>query len=377
MTSKKVLFISGTRADYGKIKPLAKILDNSKEFEISFAITGMHLSKIHGYTYFQVKNDFKKIRIFKFDNLSNSMDLSLSKSIVGINKIVSKFNPDTIIAHGDRVEALAGSIVGSLNKILVSHIEGGEISGTVDDSMRHAISKMANVHFVSNKRAKSILKQLGEIEKNIYIIGSPEVDTMLKTKLPSLELVKKKYEIYFKKYSILCFHPDVNETKVKLNKYINRIMESVDNSKSNFIIIYPNNDLNFKTILSCYKKFEKKKNIKLIPSVRFEYYLTLLKNSLGIIGNSSSGVREAPVFKVKTINIGNRQSRRTNNPLIFNFDLKNIPKSFDEILNKKIFYKKKYSFLFGDGNSYKRFFKILNTNRFWNTPKQKKFRIIR
>jgi UDP-N-acetylglucosamine 2-epimerase (hydrolysing) len=340
MTFKKVLFISGTRADYGKIKPLAKILDNSKKFEISFAITGMHLSKIHGYTYFQVKNDFKK------------------------------FNPDTIIAHGDRVEALAGSIVGSLNKILVSHIEGGEISGTVDDSMRHAISKMANVHFVSNKRAKSILKQLGEIEKNIYIIGSPEVDTMLKTKLPSLELVKKKYEIYFKKYSILCFHPDVNETKVKLNKYINRIMESVDNSKSNFIVIYPNNDLNFKTILNCYRKFEKKKNIKFIPSVRFEYYLTLLKNSLGILGNSSSGVREAPVFKVKTINIGNRQSRRTNNPLIFNFDLKNIPKSFDEILNKN-------SFLFGDGNSYKRFFKILNTNKFWNTPKQKKFRIIR
>ena len=92
-----------------------------------------------------------------------------------------------------------------------------EISGTVDDSMRHAISKMANVHFVSNKRAKSILKQLGEIEKNIYIIGSPEVDTMLKTKLPSLELVKK-YEIYFRKYSILCFHPDVNETKSKINQ---------------------------------------------------------------------------------------------------------------------------------------------------------------
>ena len=101
---------------------------------------------------------------------------------------------------------------------------------------------------------------------------------------------------------------------------------------------------------------KKKKNIKFIPSVRFEYYLTLLKNSLGIVGNSSSGVREAPVFKVKTINIGNRQSRRTNNPLIFNFDLKDIPKSFDEILNKKIYYKKKYSFLFGDGNSYKKDF---------------------
>lgn len=373
---KKILFISGTRADYGKIKPLAKIVDKSKKFNVSFAVTGMHLSKIHGYTYYQIKQDFKNNKIFRFDNLSNSMDISLSKSIDGFNKIISNLNPDIIVAHGDRIEALAGSIVGHLNKILVCHIEGGEISGTVDDSMRHAISKMANIHFVSNKRAKIILKQLGEIDRNIYIIGSPEVDVMIGNKLPDLRIVKKKYMIEYNEYAIVCFHPDVNEKKDKLNQYIHRTMEAVSNSKKNFVIIYPNNDLNFRVILDCYKKYEQNKNIKLIPSIRFEYYLTLLKNSLAIIGNSSSGVREAPVYKVKTINIGYRQSRRTNNPLIINLDLKSIPNSFDQIINKKTLYKKKYSFLFGSGKSNTKFFRVLNTKKFWSTPTKKEFKII-
>tara|TARA_B100001027_G_C16246561_1_gene322188 strand:- start:388 stop:1518 length:1131 start_codon:yes stop_codon:yes gene_type:complete len=373
---KKVLFISGTRADYGKIKPLAKIVDKCKNYIVSFAVTGMHLSKLHGYTFFQIKKDFKNNKLFKFDNFNDSMDISLSKSINGFNKIISNFNPDVIIIHGDRVEALAASIVGHLKKILVCHIEGGEISGTVDDSMRHAISKMANIHFVSNKRAKKILMQLGETDKYIYIIGSPEVDVMIGKKLPDLNIVKKKYMINYNEYAIVCFHPDVNEKKDVLNQYIHRTMEAVANSKKNFVIIYPNNDQNFRVILNCYNKYKNNKNIKLIPSIRFEYYLTLLKSSSAIIGNSSSGVREAPVYKVKTINIGFRQSRRTNNPLIINLDLKSIPKKFDKIIDKKITYQKKYSFLFGNGKSDTKFFKVLNTKKFWSTPTKKEFKII-
>ena len=373
---KKVLFISGTRADYGKIKPLAKIVDKCKNYIVSFAVTGMHLSKLHGYTFFQIKKDFKNNKLFKFDNFNDSMDISLSKSINGFNKIISNFNPDVIIIHGDRVEALAASIVGHLKKILVCHIEGGEISGTVDDSMRHAISKMANIHFVSNKRAKKILMQLGETDKYIYIIGSPEVDVMIGKKLPDLNIVKKKYMINYNEYAIVCFHPDVNEKKDVLNQYIHRTMEAVANSKKNFVIIYPNNDQNFRVILNCYNKYKNNKNIKLIPSIRFEYYLTLLKSSSAIIGNSSSGVREAPVYKVKTINIGFRQSRRTNNPLIINLDLKSIPKKFDKIIDKKVTYQKKYSFLFGNGKSDTKFFKVLNTKKFWSTPTKKEFKII-
>jgi UDP-N-acetylglucosamine 2-epimerase (hydrolysing) len=202
-TKKKIIFISGTRADYGKIKPLITSVYSNVNFEVSIIVTGMHLSKLHGYTYYQIKKDFPKINIFKFINYQESMDKILAVTILGINLIIKKHRPDLIVAHGDRPEALASAIVGHLNNILVCHIEGGEISGTVDESIRHATSKLAHTHFVSNLKAKKILVQLGEIKKNIFVIGSPEVDVMLSNKLPTILEVKKKYEIYFDNYSIV------------------------------------------------------------------------------------------------------------------------------------------------------------------------------
>ena len=371
---KKIMFISGTRADYGKIKPLMSIIDKSKSFILSIVVTGMHLSKIHGETIFQIKNDFPKSEIFKFKNKNKTMDLVLSDTIYKLNKIIKKNSPHLIVAHGDRVEALASAIVGYLNNVLVCHIEGGEISGTVDDSMRHATSKLSHIHFVSNSKAKNVLSQLGEIKKNIHVIGSPEVDTMLNNKLPNIKEVKKKYNIDFKKYCIICFHPDVYEKKVNLKKYIEKIIRSLLNSKKKYVVIYPNNDQNYQIILEAYKKIKKNKNFKFIPSMRFEYYLSLLKNSDCIIGNSSSGVREAPVYKVKTINIGNRQRQRTSNPLIINYNLKTIPNNVDKVIDKKLFYNKKFSDLFGDGSSNKKFQKVISSKSFWKIQKDKLFK---
>lgn len=373
---KKILFSTGTRADYGKIKPLINAVDGSKKFKSSIVVTGMHLSKTHGYTYNQIRSDFPKKKIFKFYNLSKTMDLSLAKSIKGYNKIITQFKPDMILVHGDRVEALAGSIAGYLNGILVGHVEGGEISGTFDDSMRHATSKMSNIHFVSNKEAKKILLQLGEFKENIHVIGSPEIDAMINKKLPSIFLVKKRYQIKYDKYAIVCFHPDLNENIKNLKIYVDEIYRAIKRSKNNYIIIYPNNDKNYKTILSKFKKLKSQKNIKLIPSMRFEYYLTLLKYSSCIIGNSSSGVREAPVFEVPVINIGDRQDRRTSNPNIINLGLEQIPFMFDSLVKKKKFQNKKFKFLFGKGNSEKNFIKIISKKNFWKNSKRKFFSII-
>ena len=373
---KKILFSTGTRADYGKIKPLIKAVDGSKKFKSSIVVTGMHLSKIHGYTYNQIRSDFTKKKIFKFYNLSKTMDLSLAKSIKGYSKIITEFKPDMILVHGDRVEALAGSIAGYLNGIFVGHVEGGEISGTFDDSMRHATSKMSNIHFVSNKEAKKILLQLGEFKENIHVIGSPEIDAMINKKLPSIFSVKKRYQIKYDKYAIVCFHPDLNENIKNLKIYVDEIYRAIKRSKNNYIIIYPNNDKNYKIILSKFKKLKSQKNIKLIPSMRFEYYLTLLKYSSCIIGNSSSGVREAPVFEVPVINIGYRQDRRTSNPNIINLGLEQIPFMFDNLINKKKYQNKKFKFLFGKGNSGKNFIKIISKKNFWKNSKKKFFSII-
>ena len=135
---KKIVFLTGTRADYGKIKSLIAITQSSNDFDVHIFATGMHLNKLYGYTVTEIeKNGFKNIFKFKNHDSVKHMDRNLSNTIDGFSKYISKINPDLVIVHGDRVEALAGAIVGSINNILVAHIDGGEVSGTIDEMIRH------------------------------------------------------------------------------------------------------------------------------------------------------------------------------------------------------------------------------------------------
>ena len=168
---KKIVFVTGTRADYGKLKSIIKIMQNSKKFTPILYITGMHNLKSYGSTYTEIEKDKIKNR-FRYPNQipGDGMDIIVSKTIVGFSKFAKKIVPDLIVIHGDRIEPLACAIVGSLNNILVAHIEGGEVSGTIDEILRHSISKLSHIHFVSNLKAKKRLIQMGELAKNIYII---------------------------------------------------------------------------------------------------------------------------------------------------------------------------------------------------------------
>ena len=363
MYKKKIIFLTGTRADYGKLKPLIFSTLKSKRFETSIIATGMHLQKLYGYTYIEIKKDFGKIKIYKMFNQKkiDPMHVVLLKSA----------KPDLVVIHGDRVETLAASIYCNLNNILIAHIEGGEVSGTVDESLRHSTTKLSHIHFTSNIKAKNVLRRMGEIKKNIYVIGSPEVDIMLKKNLPTLNEMQNRYNIKFNKYLILLFHPVTTLKKKDVEHQCRQLFEAIKKSLKNFIIIYPNNDTFSEIIFKYINKFRYKSNYKILPSMKFEYFQTLLKHSECIIGNSSAGIREAPVYGVKTINLGNRQKNRTDNKSIVNLDFKKKLilkelKKIRKIKNKKVFD-------FGLGNSGKKFIKILNTNKFWKTDRQKYF----
>jgi UDP-N-acetylglucosamine 2-epimerase (hydrolysing) len=266
-----------------------------------------------------------------------------------------------------------------LNNIYVGHIEGGEFSGNIDESIRHSISKQSHFHFVSNDEAEKTLIQLGENKKNIYKIGSPDIDLMLSKKLPSFNRVKKYYNINFykKNYGIILFHTVTTNGKETL-AIVKSIIKSVVALKKNFVIIYPNNDEGKEIIFNQYlkSKIYLKRYIRAIPSMRFEYFLTLLKNSKVIIGNSSAGVREAPVYGVNSVNLGTRQNNRSKNQDICNlsnnyFKLTGILKDIFST-NKKNNLKKNV-LEFGNGNSANNFIKILNSKEFWKTSKQKFF----
>ena len=368
----KIIFLTGTRADFGKMKSIILLLKKNKLFSIEIFVTGMHLIKRYGYTI----NEIKKLginNIYTFNNqkTNDQMDVCLSKTIKGFSSLVKKRKPNLIIVHGDRLEAMAGAIVGLFNNILVAHIEGGEVSGTVDESIRHSISKLSHLHFVSNLSSKKRLIQLGEKKSKIFVIGSPEIDIMNSKNLPSINEVKKIYKIGFIKYSILIFHPVTTEYN-QLSKQIRILIKALKLSGRQYVAISPNNDKGSKFIFNEYRKLKKNKNFLIFPSMRFEFFLTLLKNCEFIIGNSSAGVREAPYYGIPAINLGSRQNARFKSHSIKNvvFDEELIIKVINSLGKTNKIKKQKY---FGAGNSALRFRRIILKKDFWKTEIQKKF----
>jgi UDP-N-acetylglucosamine 2-epimerase (hydrolysing) len=372
---RKILFITGTRADFGKLKPLMLKIERSPDFECLIFATGMHTLSKYGLTYDEIrKTGFKNIFAFinQDESVRNSMDIILSNTIEGISRYIHEQCPDLIVVHGDRVETLAGAIVGALNNILVAHIEGGELSGTIDELLRHATTKMAHLHFVSNNEAKKRLIQMGEFESSVYVIGSPDIDIMLSKSLPSLTQVKRRYGINFDTYGIFVYHPvttDIPDLETK----INNIIDAINRTKLNFIVLYPNNDFGSDIILKALNRLNGNPKFRIFPSVRFEYFLVLLKNARVIVGNSSSGIREAPVYGIPTVNIGTRQNNRFLTSSIINVG--EDAGKIEYILNKLPEHFKS-CYHFGEGKSAEQFLKILKSKKIWNTPCQKQFQEI-
>lgn len=369
---KRILFISGTRADFGKLKSLMRVCVNSNVIDVHIFATGMHMQEKYGMTVNEIeKSGFKNI--FKYFNYTaeTSMDLTLSKTIEGLSSFIKEIHPDLIIVHGDRVEALAGAIVGSLNNILVGHIEGGEVSGTIDELIRHSVSKMSHFHFVSNGLAKKRLIQMGELDDQIFVIGSPDIDIMFSNDLPSLKIAKAYYEIPYENYAVLMFHPITTEYN-ELENIVKTLVDAVLDDDSNYLVIFPNNDLGSFKILKEYERLSKFQRFKIFPSLRFEYFLTFLKNANFLIGNSSAGIREAPYYGIPSINIGTRQNNRAHGPSILQTSY------FYESIKESITFAKQNERMeiqkdFGDGSSDIKFLAILEEDKFWNTSCQKLF----
>ncbi|MCZ8536935.1 UDP-N-acetylglucosamine 2-epimerase [Paenisporosarcina quisquiliarum] len=370
---KKIVFLTGTRADYGKLKSLMIEVEKSEGFELHIFVTGMHMLSKYGSTYIEIEKDsFNNIYKFVNTKVNLGMDITLSNTIVGFSNYISEFKPDLIVVHGDRIEALAGSIVGALNNIKVAHIEGGEISGTIDESIRHAVTKFSHLHFVANEEAKKHVIQLGEKEDEIYVIGSPDIDIMFSKKLPSLSEVKNHYGITYDEYAIFMYHPVTTELD-KLVNNISEVVEALIDSKKNYIVIFPNNDEGSGTILHAYNRLENNKNFKLYPSIRFEAFLVLLKNAQFMVGNSSAGIREAGIYNIPTIDIGSRQDGRYNRheSTIIHVNEKKqellveLSQIFQRLTSPPVFY--------GDGESASEFIKVLKNPKVWNGEFQKKF----
>ena len=350
-----------------------KTIEASRLFELHVFVTGMHMSKCHGETWREVLRDgYEHIHVDRSLEVSGSLSMSQGLALImtSFTRYVTDLKPDLVVVHGDRIEATAGALVSVLNNIRLAHIEGGEVSGTIDESLRHAISKLANEHLVASDNAKETLVRLGENPKRIHVIGSPDIDVMFSHELPSVEEAKTHYAIGFDRFSLALFHPTTTQFD-DLPKQTQIFVDALVKSGKNYVVIYPNNDLGHEIILEHYKSLTSNPCFRIFPSIRFEYFLSLMKVADFVIGNSSAGVRESCVYGVPSIDIGDRQAGRYKTELIKNiqhcvFDKNEILSAIEKAPTCRI-----HSSQFGDGCSSSHMLALLKDPEFWRSSLQK------
>lgn len=366
---KKICVLTGTRAEYGILKRIIKGIDKSKKLELKLFVTGMHLSRKFGYTFNEIKKDGYKVsykaninpRSFKEES---SMAQSIGKAITKTTKLFSKDKPDLVLMLGDRSEALAVAITAAYMNIPVAHIHGGDTTRAgLDESARHAITKFSHIHFPATKISASRIVKLGEDKWRIFMCGSPDLDSILHAKTPSLNDMSKELRVKLdSNFQLLIQHP-VSTQPSEARRQVRETLNAIVKLKKQTIIIYPNSDVGGVDIIDEIDKYCKKYDfLHAYKSLKRDIYLGLLKNTSVIIGNSSSGIVESGGFKTPAVNIGIRQDgrERANNVINVKHNSKDIQKAIKKATSKEFILKvKKCKSPYGDGKASEKIVKKL------------------
>jgi len=364
--TRHICFLTGTRADYGKLKPLIVGASELPGIRVTVLVTGMHLMPKYGSTVNEVRRLEPGVHIREFDNQSegDSMDRILARTIEGLAELIDEDRPDLIVVHGDRVEALGGAAGGALRNVAVAHVEGGELSGTIDGVLRHAVSKLSHIHLVANEESKRRVVQLGEDSATVWAIGSPDIDVMLSDSLPSLGEVLSDYEIPFDSYALVILH-GVTTEDIQTNAAVaSGMIDALIKRDGNAIIVHPNNDPGSEVILDAYERLDGDERFRVFPSLRFEAFLTLLRHAEMLIGNSSAGIREAPIYGVPSVDIGSRQRGRADHPSIVHTGISAAEVAAAMTMAEGM-QRTEPSLQFGTGDSADRFCALLAGNEIW------------
>lgn len=316
---KKVCVVTGTRAEYGLLKPLIERINNDNELELQLIATGMHLSPEFGLTYKAIEEDGyiinEKIEILLSSDTSVGISKSMGLATISFSEAFERLKPDMIIVLGDRYEIFAVCSAAVVAKIPVAHLHGGETTeGAFDEAFRHSITKMSYLHFTSTEEYRKRVIQLGENPSRVFNVGAIGVEN-----INTLDFLKKdelEGSIDFKldkPFGLVTFHPVTLENSTSYEQVMELFdaLDSIEDMK--FIITKANSDSDGRIINKAIDEYVIKNKDKVIAFVSMGYkrYLSAMKYCEMVIGNSSSGIIEAPTFKKATINIGDRQKGRT------------------------------------------------------------------
>jgi GDP/UDP-N,N'-diacetylbacillosamine 2-epimerase (hydrolysing) len=365
---KKILVTTGTRAEYGFLRPVLKQIQKNDSLTLILVVTGTHLSKKHGFTIDEIKKDGfpinAKIKMTPSGNDNFSMAMELGKGIISFTKIFKKFKPDINLILGDRDEMLASALAAYHVNIPNAHIHGGDVSGGLDEYTRHAITKISNIHFAATQKSKNRILKMGENKKFTFFTGSPSIDELVKNKILSKLELLKKYDIDFKGDEIiLLYHSVTTEIKFSKNQIL-KILNGIIPLNKKIIAIFPNSDPGYHDIIKVLIQFQKNNPLfKLYSSLPREDFLGILKNSGALVGNSSSGFIESSYLGIPVVNIGTRQNNREGGKNIINISgnsISEIQKAVIKSLKKNNIKKMKHS-IYGNGTSSKKIVKKLET----------------
>ena len=359
---KKVCFITTSRADFGTINELIKVTAKNKKFSTKVIVSGSHTNSFFGNTYKEIKYK-KNCKIIKINVLnkntdSNDVNVSFADCVKKISEKLSIIKPNIFIVFGVRYDMLAATIAAYILRIPIVHIAGGEKTvGSIDDGFRHSISKLSSLHFPVSAKYKKRLIQLGEDPRTIFCYGSLNLLKIRNNNYLTRQQLEKKLKFnFFEKNLILTYHPDTINSKNSIKNLL-IVLNSVKSIKNvGVIITSPNSDAKGNVMINTIKSFIKKnklKNFLFVKSLGSKVFLSMLREVDGMVGNSSSGISEAPFFGIGTVNIGNRQEGRIMSSSIINCSTykKSIIKSVKKVLSKSFKNKVKYE-LKKYGNGY-------------------------
>lgn len=367
----KIMFITGSRGEWGYIRPILNLINARNDVEYVLVVTNMHLLPSYGNSYKEIENDGFKIHykvnmsLDGYNHYTHAKSLGLFLS--SLPDIVENEKPDWIVLAGDRGEQLIGAIVGGFTYTPVAHIQAGELSGNIDGMTRHAIGKYAHLHFAANEDAKLRLLRLGEEPFRVYNVGAPQVDELVNAKYSNLDEIENKLGLVLKYgYILTVMHP-VTEEYIYASKQAEIVIRALNNINLPKIVIMPNNDAGSQNISDAINSY-KQGNYYTFANLKREDYLGLLKNCNCIVGNSSSGLLEAPTFRTPAVNVGRRQNMRVRgiNVIDVNFDEHEIVKAINIAISKdfKDLLETNCENPYGNGDSSKKILDILTS-----TPK--------
>ncbi len=362
---RKIAIVAGSRGEYGYIRPIVREIEKRDDLDYGIIVTNMHVLERFGSSVEEVEKDNLKIEATIFNTLDGYNHLTMTKSLaifmMQLPEIIQGMNADIVLVLGDRGEQLMASIVSSHMYKIVAHVQAGEVTGNIDGLSRHAITKFSHIHFAANDDAAERLLKMGEQDFRIHITGAPQLDEIVSNFATSEKDIIKKYNINPDKKTVIVLQHPVTEDIGKGEDHMSKTMRVIADMDANKIIIKNNSDAGSSEISSAITKY-RTSDMQVMSNVPRQDYVGLMKYADVLVGNSSSGILEAPSFGLPAVNIGRRQYGRLQGINVINVehDMEKIKKAIELAFSKEFINKMKDCVNpYGDGRASKRIVKIL------------------